>query len=57
MSTKQNNEEEVDLGSLFIIIGNGFKKLFNFIGGVFKGLFHFFILILLFIKENLIKFS
>jgi len=56
MSTKQNNEEEVDLGSLFIIIGNGFKKLFNFIGGVFKGLFHFFILILLFIKENLIKF-
>ena len=36
MSTKQNNEEEVDLGSLFIIIGNGFKKLFNFIGGVFK---------------------
>jgi len=56
MSTKQNNEEEVDLGSLFIIIGNGFKKLFNFIGSIFKGLFHFFILILLFLRKHAIKF-
>ena len=32
MSTKnQNNEEEVDLGSLFVIIGKGFKNFFNFI--------------------------
>ena len=31
MSTaKNNNEEEVDLGSLFVIIGNGFKNFFNF---------------------------
>jgi len=57
MSTNQKtNEEEVDLGSLFIIIGNGFKKLFNFIGGIFKGLFHFLILILLFLKKHVIKF-
>jgi hypothetical protein len=32
MSTDQkNNEEEVDLGSLVIIIGRGFSKFFNFI--------------------------
>tara|TARA_R110000787_G_scaffold6697_9_gene23290 strand:- start:7977 stop:9011 length:1035 start_codon:yes stop_codon:yes gene_type:complete len=55
MSTKQNNEEEVDLGSLFIIIGNGFKNFFNFIGSIFKGIFHFFILILLFFKSHLLK--
>jgi len=56
MSTNQKtNEEEVDLGSLFIIIGNGFKKLFNFIGSVFKGLFHFLISILIFLKDNIVK--
>ena len=56
MSTNhQNKEEEVDLGSLFIVIGNGFKKLFNFIWKILSGIFHFFILILLFVKENLIK--
>lgn len=58
MSTdQQNKEEEVDLGSLFVIIGNGFKKLFNFIWEILKGIFHFFILILLFIKGNIIKLS
>ena len=32
MSTKkQNNDEEVDLGSLFTVIGKGFKNFFNFI--------------------------
>lgn len=55
MSTnQQNNEEEVDLGSLFKIIGKGFSNLFNFIGNIFKGIFHFFILILLFLKKNAI---
>ena len=30
MSTdKKNNEEEVDLGSLFVIIGRGFSNLFQ----------------------------
>ena len=51
----KNNEEEVDLGSLFVIIGKGFTKLFNFIGSIFKGIFHFIILILIFFKENFIK--
>ncbi|MEO9571753.1 MAG: hypothetical protein ABJH82_11860 [Polaribacter sp.] len=56
MSTNQpNNEEEVDLGSLFVIIGKGFSKFFNFIGSIFKGVFHFLITILLFIKKNIIK--
>lgn len=58
MSTNQqnkNNEEEVDLGSLFIIIGKGFSKFFNFFGNIFKGVFHFLILMLIFLKENLIK--
>jgi hypothetical protein len=54
-SSKSNNEEEVDLGSLFIIIGKGFFKFFNFIGNIFKGVFHFFISILIFLKENSLK--
>lgn len=57
MSTaKHNNEEEVDLGSLFVIIGKGFKNFFNFIGSIFKGIFHRFILILIFLRLHLIKF-
>ena len=57
MPTKQstNSEEEVDLGSLFVIIGKGFSKLFNFIGDIFKGIFHFLIVILIFLKENSLK--
>jgi len=48
----QPQEEEMELGSLFVIIGKGFSNLFNFIGRVFKGFFHFLITILLFIKTN-----
>ena len=51
----QTKDEEIELGSLFIIIGKGFSNLFRFIGNIFKGIFHFLILILLFIKENFIK--
>ncbi|CAI8349872.1 MAG: Uncharacterised protein [Flavobacterium sp. SCGC AAA160-P02] len=57
MSRNQNNnEEEVDLGSLFVIIGKGFKKFFNFIGTVCIGIFHRFILILIFLRVHLKKF-
>ena len=53
MSTDQkNNEEEVDLGSLFVIIGRGFSNLFNFIKGIFTDVFHSVIKVLLFIKKN-----
>ena len=56
MSTaKNNNEEEVDLGSLFVIIGKGFKNFFNFIGSIFKGIFHFLISVLLFFKIHFKK--
>jgi hypothetical protein len=56
MSTNQkDNEEEVDLGYLFVIIGKGFSNLFNFIGNFFKGLFHGIISILIFLKNNFIK--
>jgi len=54
-NSKSNNEEEVDLGSLFLIIGKGFSKFFNFIGGIFKGIFHFLVSILIFLKENNLK--
>lgn len=54
-NTPKNNEEEVDLGSLFVIIGRGFTNFFNFIGRIFKGLFDFLIQILLFVKTNIIK--
>jgi hypothetical protein len=56
MSTNNNsNEEEIDLGSLFAIIGKGFSKLFNFIGNIFKGIFHGIIAVLIFLKKNIIK--
>lgn len=56
MSTNQkNNEEEIDLGSLFVIIGRGFSSFFNFIRNIFKGLFHAVISILIFLKENIVK--
>ena len=55
MSNQQkNNEEEVDLGSLFVIIGKEFRNFFNFIGGIFKGVFHFVISVLIFVKRNMI---
>ena len=54
-SSKSNNEEEVDLGSLFVIIGKGFSNFFNFIGNIFKGIFHFLITILIFLRENILK--
>ena len=58
MSTAKNkNEEEVDLGSLFTVIGNGFKNFFNFIGSIFKGIFHKLILILIFFKLHFVKFT
>ncbi|MFT6959057.1 MAG: hypothetical protein ACJA17_000143 [Polaribacter sp.] len=54
-NTNNNKEEEVDLGSLFVIIGKGFSNFFNFIGTIFIGIFNFIIAILIFLKENAIK--
>ena len=52
-----SSSEEVDLGQLFQMIGNGFKKLFNFIGNIFKGIFKIIIHFLLFIQKHFIKFA
>lgn len=52
---QKNAYEEIELGSLFVIIGKGFSKLFKVIENIFKGVFDFFIQILLFIKQNLLK--
>lgn len=54
---QQQNSEEIDLGQLFQLIGNGFKKLGNFIASIFKGLFHLLMLFLLFIQKHFIKFA
>lgn len=56
MSQQDNQkDEEVDLGSLFKTIGRGFKSLFNTIGKFFIGIFNVLILILIFIRNNVIK--
>lgn len=55
MSTKPNiPEEEIDLGSLFNQIGKMFSKLFKAIGKLFGALYHFFIIVLLFLRKNVI---
>jgi len=48
--------EEIDLGQLFQLIGNAFKKLFNFIGSIIKSFFGIIISFLLFIQKHFIKF-
>ena len=57
MAKESHSKEEIELGSLFIIIGKGFSNLFNFIASLFKGIYHLLILFLLFIKANIIKLS
>ena len=55
--TKQNipQEDEIELGSLFKIIGKGFQNLFKAIGQFFKMIFHYLILSLLFLRNNALK--
>lgn len=48
-------EEEIDLGKLFLLIGGAFSSFFRFLGKIIKGVFHYFILLLIFIKEHLLK--
>lgn len=52
---KKTNEEEVDLGSLFIIIGKGISNVFRYIKRFFLSLFELLIELLLFLKLNLFK--
>ena len=46
-SQQQNQSEEVDLGQLFKVIGNGFSSFFRGIATIFKGFFQGLVLILL----------
>lgn len=52
-----SQEEEIELGSLFKIIGRGFSNLFNAVGKLFKGIFHYLILFLIFLRNNALKLS
>jgi len=48
-------EEEIDLGGVFKIIGKAINNLINFIWNLLKGIFHYFILLLIFIKEHIVR--
>ena len=54
---KQNipQDDEVDLGSLFKVIGKGFKNLFSEIGQFLKIIYHVLILLLIFLRKNALK--
>lgn len=48
-------EEEIDLVKLFSLIGNSFSRLFKFFEKLLKYLFHSLIIILIFIRDNIVK--
>lgn len=47
--------EEVDLGQLFKLIGNGFRNFFNFIGSILNRLFLAFVWMVFFVKKHFLK--
>ena len=49
------NNEEVDLGLLFKLIGKSFDRFFKFIGSIFNKLFLAFVWMVFFIKKHFIK--
>ncbi|MFK5889563.1 MAG: hypothetical protein QM486_02395 [Flavobacteriaceae bacterium] len=57
MNTKENQEDEIEIGKLFQLIGNGFTKLFKAIGDLLKFLFNALIFVLLFLRKHFIKFA
>lgn len=50
-----SEEDEVDLGNLFKVIGKGINNFLNFIGNVVQNVFHYFILLLIFLKSYALK--
>ncbi len=54
-TTKTSQEEEVDLGNLFKVIGKGISNVFNAILQFFTSIFHYFILLLIFLKRHALK--
>jgi hypothetical protein len=53
----KNTSEELDLGQVFKLIGNGFNRFFRFIGNILKGIFDITIQFILFIRRHFIKFT
>jgi len=54
-SNNQSNEEEIDLGQLFTLIGKGFSNLFNFIGSILTSVFNGLIALIIFVKKNFVN--
>jgi len=52
---KLTQQEEVDLGNLFTVIGKGIRNFFNVILQFFTSIFHYFVLLLIFLKNHAIK--
>lgn len=55
-SSKSNpdniKEDDIDLGTLFTLIGKGISSVFEFIAHVFQTLFHWVLLLILFLRSN-----
>jgi hypothetical protein len=51
---EKQQEQEVDLVPVFAWIGTGIKNLFKGLGNILKAIIHFFILFLIFVKNNII---
>ena len=49
----RSNEEEIDLGQLFSLIGRGFSNFFGFIGNIFKAIFTWIVGLILLVRRNL----
>ena len=54
---RKDTSEDIDLGQLFRLIGDGIGKFFNFIWRVLKGLFDLLIRFILFIRKHFLKFA
>ena len=53
-SQYKSNEEEIDLGQLFSLIGKGFSNIFRFIGSIFSTMFRWAMYWVIFIKKHLL---
>ncbi len=54
---KQSQEEEIELGSLFVLIGKGFSAILKAVQQLLTYFFHVLITFLLFVKKHVIKLS
>ena len=54
-SSKKSNEEEIDLGQLFSLIGKVIFSTIDLIGNIFLSIFYWGVSVLLFLKKHVIK--